>query len=731
VKQAPAGVLLVANILFFWPVLFHGRVFSSHDVVAAGWPWRAASGIETPRNRMLADPATASETLLRHFRDFPHGFFWNASTGGGVPGPFNFVQGNLSPFFWLPAIVLPEAAIETAILALKLNLGFFFAWLFLRSRRYSPTAAAAGAAAWALTSAQSVWWLWMQTSVSVVFPLLLWSVDRAFRQERFARAAVPAALVFAGLLSGGYPHWIALGAFAAALFFVVEAAGRPLRRSIAAAARLAVGALLAAAILSPAILVSARFLKATGQIAAREGVGQRFPMPLRQIRLYVAPDFAGDPWADDYRGVGLGDFDNYFETAAGVGPFALGLAGIGLANRKRRRLAVFCAVLGLSVAVPLYAGGWPLRVAGALPVVSHFLFERAKILIVLAIALAVPAGVEALEELLAEGSAARRLLAAVPYAIAVPLVFIAAETYPAIRPADAVFRSTPGLDALATLPGPSRFLATGWTIEPNTAEAYGIEDVRSHLMHERDYRRLLTAADPGVYGQYGTFLLFDPRELDVKSPVLDLLGVAAIATPPGVDRPDSEEAAAADAGELHSVAIRHEPTALPVIYRGPDLTVFSRPTAFPRFFAVSRVTAGGVEEARIASRETLGSTAFVGEADRAALSSAIGSSDAAAARIRLAGYRPERFALEVDTPSPVLLVSSEKVLDPYWRAFVDGRPAPLVLCDGMFFGALVPAGRHTVEGRFMIPVLEKIVSVGAVLALAALSLAAIRHNVTA
>src|SRR5450756_788577 len=73
-----AGALLaVCNLLFFWPVLFHGRVFSSHDVVLSLHPWKAASGIDVPRNRLLADPAMSSETLLRNLRKFPKGFFWN------------------------------------------------------------------------------------------------------------------------------------------------------------------------------------------------------------------------------------------------------------------------------------------------------------------------------------------------------------------------------------------------------------------------------------------------------------------------------------------------------------------------------------------------------------------------------------------------------------------------------------------------------------------------------
>jgi len=383
---AAAGVLLAANVLFFWPVLFHQRVFSSHDVTLATYPWRGVSGVSAPRNRLLADPATSSETQLRKFRDFPRGFFWNRSMACGTPGPVNFVQGNLSPFFWLPAIALPEAAIETGIIFLKLNFGFLFGYLFLR-RRFSGIAASAGAAAWGWTSAQTCWWLWMHTSVSIFYPLVLLAVDHAFASRRFASAAAVSGGVFLGMLSGGYPFWIVFGAVAGALYFAFRAAelgGAPAGR---AALRLAAGGVLALAIVAPAALLSYRFLRETGHISSREGIGARNPMPLRQVRLFFLPDYNGDPRADDYTGVGLGAIDNYFETAVGVGPVAFGLAALGLASRRRRRLVAFAASLGLAIAAPLYAGGPLLKAVGGLPGFSEGHFERAKILIVLAIAI--------------------------------------------------------------------------------------------------------------------------------------------------------------------------------------------------------------------------------------------------------------------------------------------------------------------------------------------------------
>jgi len=722
-------VLLVANLLFFWPVLFHHRVFSSHDVVLATHPWRGRSGVPVPRNRLLADPATSSETQLRKFRDFPRGFFWNRAMACGAPGPVNFVQGNLSPFFWLPAIVLPEAAIETGIVFLKLNFGFLFGYLFLR-RRFSGTAASAGAAAWGWTSAQSCWWLWMHTSVSIFYPLVLLAIDHAFASRRFSAAAALSGGVFLGMLSGGYPFWIVFGAAGGSLYFLFRAFEQGGREAARAALRLAAGAALAIAVLAPAALLSYRFLRETGHIAFREGLGARNPMPLRQLRLYFLPEYNGNPQSDDYSGVGLGTIDNYFETAVGVGPFAFGFAALGLASRRRRRLVAFATALAAAIAAPLYAGGPLLRLAGRIPGFSEGHFERAKILIVLALAISCAAGVELAEDLFARDRTLRRLIAAVPCAIAVGLLFVAAQIYPALPPERAVFRDTPGISVLRERGrGARRFLATGWTLMPDLAETLGLEDVRGHLLHEASYRTLLSAADPNVYGSTGTLLVFHGESLDAASPVLDLLGASSIVSPPGVSRPDSRAAMEADAGYPlpPGPPPRRPPGApLPRVYSGPDMTIFARPAPFPRFFAVGRVAAGGAAAAAAASREALLSTAFASADDAARWDPVARAGRPAETAAEMVRDEDEGFEVDVNAPAPAVLASSQKRFVPYWRVFVDGKEVESFASDGPFLGIAVPAGKHRVAGHFRFPRVELAVSAIAALLLCVLAAVAIR-----
>jgi hypothetical protein len=732
-RRLGLATLLVFDLVLFAPLLARGRVLSSHEFVRAHHPWRATDrGVLRVENPLLADPAASGETTLVRYRDFPRGFFWNPWVSAGSIGPFHLAQGFLSPFVALPSLLLPEAWIETAVLFLKFNFAYLAAWLFLRGRGFSDLAAAAGAATWAFSTGQTVWGLWMQTSVSVTYPLLLAAVDRAFEDARPSRAIALASAAFLLCLAGGFPHWILYGAFAALLYFAFRAFTE--RRSAAAALlRLAAAAAISTAILLPSILASARFVEASGYRETRKGMGSAFALPLRHLRLYLLPDYQGNTRRGDYRGVGWIPGDNYVETAAGVGLVGAMLAAIGLASRPRRSLAAWAATLAATVALPLYGGGALLRLVGSIPFLDNALFARSKILIVLALAVLAACGAELLERI-ASGNALRLLaLRTAPFLVAVPLAFHALDFHSVARPSDAVFTPTPGIARLQELgrATPGRFAAAGWTLIPNVSEVFGLEDARGHLLHDAAYRRLVSGADPNSFGRYGTYLLFHPRSLDPGSPILDLLNVTTLAAPPGSPLPTGRDAERRDAAAMEPLGNEErpdpDPAAFPRVFDGEDLTLFARPTAFPRFRLVTRAVRGGIEEARAADRATLASGVFV-PPDIARRLAANESSRGSAGSVEVARLEPERFRLETETPLPSLLVSSQKRFPPYWSFSLDGRPVESFPANGIFFGVELPAGRHRVEGRFRIPRGELLVSGIGLIALAAAATVALRSR---
>ena len=735
-KRFGIATLLVFDLVLFAPLLLRGRVLTSHEFVRAHHPWRETEqGLREAENPLLADPGASGETTLVRYRDFPRGFFWNPWVSSGAIGPFHLAQGFLSPFVALPALALPEAGIETGILFLKFNFAFLAAYFWFRGRGFSDLAAAAGAATWAFSTAQTVWGLWMQTSVSVTYPLLLLAVDRAFEEERSSRAMLFASASFLLCLSGGFPHWILYGAFAAGLYFFFRMA-RERSQAGRAFVRIAAAGAISLAILCPSILASSRFVEASGFRETRHGMGSAFPLPLRHLRLYFLPEYQGTPRRADYRGVGWIPGDNYVETAVGVGLVAGVLAAVGVFSRRRRTLAAWAVTLAALVAIPLYGGGSALRAVGSLPFQGIALFARSKILIILAVGVLVACGVEALERLAASSEVRRMALHLAPFAIAVPLAFLVLDFHSVSPPSDAVFRETPGIARLREIgrASPGRFAAAGWTLPPNVAEVFSLDDARGHLLHEAAYRRLVAGADPNSYGGFGTYLLFNPRSLDPASPVLDLLNVRTLAAPPGAHLPVGEEVERRDAAAMGPVEPRTErpppdPAQFPRIYSGPDLTLFARPSAFPRFWLVARALPGGVEEVRAADRPTLATAVFT-PPDVARRLAPDESRRGSGGTIRVVALEPERFELSTQTALTSLLVSSQKSFGPYWRLSLDGAPAAGFAANGIFLGLELPAGHHRVEGRFRIPGLELLISVVGLIGLAAIMTIAFRRQLS-
>ena len=136
--------IAVYNFVLFFPVLFMGRVLSPNDVFFSYSPWSSLqSDAVPPQNLLINDPPTGMYTHISMVKEDWRTFHWVPYTGGGVPG-FGTANGVSTPLILVPALLAPLPWFYTAMVFVRLNLAFFFAYLWLREERIGRRGAAIG-----------------------------------------------------------------------------------------------------------------------------------------------------------------------------------------------------------------------------------------------------------------------------------------------------------------------------------------------------------------------------------------------------------------------------------------------------------------------------------------------------------------------------------------------------------------------------------------------------------
>ena len=65
-------------------------------------------------------------------------------------------------------------------------------------------------------------------------------------------------------------------------------------------------------------------------------------------------------------------------------------------------------------------------------------------------------------------------------------------------------------------------------------------------------------------------------------------------------------------------------------------------------------------------------------------------------------YKPTDIVFDTKSETPAVLLLSDRY-DANWRVRVDGKPAELLRCNFIMRGVYLPAGPHTVEFQFRLP----------------------------
>lgn len=362
-------------LVYLWPALVEGELLSPTSVLYGMTPWRPfiPADIGGYLNSLLSDVPTADYPWRFLIREYlREGAFpaWNPYVLTGIPLWSN-PQTGLFSIFSLPLWILPLNDGIGVGAALKLWAAGFGTWLLVRELRLGFLPALLAGVCFSF-SAINIVWLTHETlpAVAALLPWTLWLVERIFRGGRTGTLIALAAATALGL-GGGHPGMqvhllaaVATYALARAAFLPRETPlGERLRPLGVAAAGLALGVLLMAAMLLPEALSS----RGTIGTAARAGGRGTLPgteMPLTTIRTVLFPDWWGRP--SGYEGVGpvtelAPGFPvpvNYNERTFYAGAVGLLLALVGACTGGRwRRKGPFLVLAALGLAIPLHFPG--------------------------------------------------------------------------------------------------------------------------------------------------------------------------------------------------------------------------------------------------------------------------------------------------------------------------------------------------------------------------------------
>lgn len=510
------ATLAAFHFIFFFPVMFMGRVVSPNDVFYNYQPWATYRPASLRiQNAVLNDPPTAYLPLMSLARSGWDAFHWDPFVGGGIPGFGSSGAAVLSPFVLLPALLVPMPWVYTAMLLLKLNVAFWFAYAWLREERIGKRGAAIGAIVIAASGIYTVRWLWQITNATALYPALLWVVRRVFSGKRTSIALV--ALIALSDALAGFPAAMAYGAWVAVLYAIYLAATGGRRRAGRAATAAGTATLLGVLASAPALVPFVQFIRRSGYLDVR-AKATAFVYPLHHWRSFIDPLRLGNNAAKNWIGDASLPLNNFIEATIYVGVITIVLAAVAILARQRAKWFWLAMTLLILAAMFGYA-----PFLGRLPGFKYSPLERVALLLPIPMGFLAGGGAAFIARRTRRAGAIVSLILGV--AVAADLGMFASSFHPYLRPVETEVPVTPTIRFLQHEPKPYRFVAFLGYMWPNAAELYRIEDASSHFGSESAYRRLLKRIDSQSWLGQSTVITFNSLSFRYRDPLVSMLGV--------------------------------------------------------------------------------------------------------------------------------------------------------------------------------------------------------------
>ncbi len=737
-REAPALLfLLAATALFFWPIWIAGYTFP-----------RGGGDLF---NQLYPVWSYVARWVRRGV--FP---LWHTGLQAGDPIIAEAQYGLLNVFNWPLFLADP---LPDRLLLLRGAFSLLWAgWgLYLYLRR-SPVwrlrrgAALFGAVTYAFSNPFVVHLGHPQfNDVMAWLPWVFWALDGAMRNSR----AIPlAGGALAGLLLAGHGQAALYALIAITLYALWQIFEGGLPRLPRRVGRLALVALLGAALAAPSILPGLARLPQTERALAPEDVRRGYEFPTAMWVDFITPEFHGQSSAF---------WPAWERVESGyVGAVALALAALGLLTglRKRRTwflvaLGAFAALFALGYQGPLYPALAPLPMFA-----ESWKTARVVFLLSFVLAQAAAAGIAALTESTARRCAAcrtksKRFPWRTSWVVALlglgAGLWLLAPTWTAtVPPGNPRTQALTGLRFAALL----MLVVAALSVVIRRGQHFAVAGLTGLLLVELIAVGALAETEPinrEMAEQYHAaldFLHADPGwfRVDVDSEARGLWSPSGLvadgfAVPQGTGNPmelyrynqfywkipHKDSPAYQLLGVKYIIVPKdNHPGGEDIwpVFKGTDyIDIHLNTNSLNRTWVVFKTIPvhdlAEAHEVIFAPDFTPGSVATI--EDGPLLNENGQVSDLAMQR-----YSPNHASFEVEVTERALLVLSDLHYDG-WKVKLDGQPTPLYVTNAIFRGVVVPPGRHRVDMHFFSNSLR--LGIGLAIMAAMISSAAIAVNV--
>jgi hypothetical protein len=522
-------------VVFFFPVIFMGRVVSPNDVFYNYQPWATYKPptIVRAQNDLMNDPATGYLPRIVSVKRDWSTFHWDPEIGSGIPGFGSAGEAMFTPFSLLPALLVPVSWVYTAMIFLKVVVAFWFAYLWLREERLGKRGAAIGALVIACAGVYSVRYLWHLTNPTPLYPALLWLTRRAFDGKRTS-IALTVVIAFSYAMAS-FPAAMAYGAWlciAYALFLAIRHRRVPLRTLSASV----FGVVLALMIVAAPLVSYVRFIGRTGYLPVRTQMTQ-IHYPWSHWRSFIWPQRLGNPALKNWTGDrALGDINNYIEATIYVGVVCLPLMALAVLHRRQRHRWFWIGTTGVLVLIIFGAPGVT-DVIGKMPGFRYSALSRVVLLLPVAAGFVAASGAAFVIGRLRRRSVAAAFVLAGAIAVGAAWDFgvFAGTFHPFLTPEESAIPTTPVIEYLRADAQPFRIAGFFSYLWPNSAQLYAVQDVASHFHSEADYRRMLMRVDPTSWSGSSTVIQFNSLKFNFTDPLVSMLGIRYLIEPRPID----------------------------------------------------------------------------------------------------------------------------------------------------------------------------------------------------